>query len=95
MALMSWATHVIQWPVQRVAKPRGEANLIKTGLSSDCRLQLACMKLELLVTVGQHTTVNTFPELVHTAHHTTKIGGARRAYIKLGPKVNPVIGVKL
>ncbi len=25
----------------------------KTGLSSDCRLQLACMKLELLVTARQ------------------------------------------
>jgi hypothetical protein len=25
----------------------------KAGLSSDCRLQLACMKLELLVTAGQ------------------------------------------
>ena len=25
----------------------------KVGLSSDCRLQLACMKLESLVTVGQ------------------------------------------
>ncbi len=25
----------------------------KVGLSSDCRLQLACMKLELLVTAGQ------------------------------------------
>ena len=25
----------------------------KTGLSSDCRLQLACMKLESLVTAGQ------------------------------------------
>ena len=25
----------------------------KTGLSSDCRLQLACMKLELLVIVRQ------------------------------------------
>jgi hypothetical protein len=28
------------------------------------------VKLELLVTVGQHTTVNTFPGLVHTARHT-------------------------
>ena len=46
----------------------------KAGLSSDCRLQLACMKSELLVTVGQHTTVNTFPGLVHTARHTTKVG---------------------
>ena len=26
---------------------------LKAGLSSDCRLQPACMKLELLVTVGQ------------------------------------------
>jgi hypothetical protein len=32
------------------------------------------MKSELLVTVGQHTTVNTFPGLVHTARHTTKVG---------------------
>ncbi len=27
--------------------------ILKTGLSSDCRLQLAYMKLELLVTAGQ------------------------------------------
>ena len=60
--------------VQRAAKPRGGANPIKAGLSSDCRLQLACMKSELLVTVGQHTAVNTFPGLVHTARHTTKVG---------------------
>ena len=59
---------------QRVANPRGGANLSKADLSSDCRLQPACMKLELLVTVGQHTTVNTFPGLVHTARHTTKVG---------------------
>ena len=26
---------------------------VKASLSSDCRLQLACMKLELLVTAGQ------------------------------------------
>ena len=46
----------------------------KAGLSSDCRLQLACMKEELLVTAGQHTAVNMFPGLVHTARHTTKVG---------------------
>ena len=46
------------------------ANRIKRGLSSDCRLQLACMKSELLVTAGQHTAVNMFPGLVHTARHT-------------------------
>ena len=32
------------------------------------------MKVELLVTVGQHTTVNTFPGLVHTARHTMEAG---------------------
>ncbi len=35
MAFMPWAAHVIQWPVQWAAKPQGEANPIKTGLSSD------------------------------------------------------------
>ena len=69
MALMSWATHTLQWPVQWVAKPRGGANPIKAGLSWDCRLQLACMNVESLVTAGQHTAVNTFPGLVHTARH--------------------------
>ena len=54
----------------------GEQNL-KNGLSSDCRLQLACMKLELLVIVDQHATVNTFPGLVHTARHTMRVGNTR------------------
>ena len=49
----------------------------KAGLSSDCRLQLACMKSESLVIAGQHTAVNTFPGLVHTARHTTKAGNTR------------------
>jgi hypothetical protein len=48
----------------------------KPGLSGDCRLQLACMNAELLVTAGQHTAVNAFPGLVHTARHTTKAGHA-------------------
>ena len=42
----------------------------KTILSSDCRLQLACMKPESLVIADQHAAVNTFPGLVHTARHT-------------------------
>ena len=45
--------------------------------SSDCRLQLACMKSESLVIAGQHTAVNTFPGLVHTARHTTKVDNTR------------------
>ena len=44
----------------------------KRRLSSDCRLQLACMKSELLVIADQHAAVNTFPGLVHTARHTMR-----------------------
>ena len=48
-----------------------EVELIsKRCLSSDCTLQLEYMKLESLVIVDQHATVNTFPGLVHTARHT-------------------------
>ena len=49
----------------------------KKRLSSDCRLQLACMKSELLVIADQHAAVNTFPGLVHTARHTMRAGGTR------------------
>ena len=49
----------------------------KSRLSSDCRLQLACMKLELLVIADQHAAVNTFPGLVHTARHTMGAGNTR------------------
>ena len=49
----------------------------KAGLSTDCTLQLECMKLESLVIAYQHDAVNTFPGLVHTARHTIRVGGAR------------------
>ena len=49
---------------------------LKARPSSDCRLQLACMKLESLVIAGQHTAVNVFLSLVHTARQATKVGGA-------------------
>jgi hypothetical protein len=49
----------------------------KAGLSSDCRLQLACMKSESLVSADQQAALNTFPGLVHTARHTTKAGCTR------------------
>ena len=52
----------------------------KNGLSSDCRLQLAYMKLELLVIADQHAAVNTFPGLVHTARHTMRAGNTRSQY---------------
>ncbi len=57
----------------------GNVELIsKNHLSSDCTLQLECMKLESLVIVDQHATVNTFPGLVHAARHTMGVGSTRR-----------------
>ena len=50
----------------------------KSRLSSDCTLQLECMKLESLVIADQHAAVNTFPGLVHTARHTMGVGFTRR-----------------
>ena len=49
---------------------------LKPTPSWDCRLQLACMNVESLVTAGQHTAVNTFPGLVHTARHVMEAGNA-------------------
>ncbi len=49
----------------------------KASLSSDCSLQLDYMKLESLVIADQHAVVNTFPGLVHTARHITKVGCTR------------------
>ena len=51
---------------------------LKACLSPDWSLQLDSMKLESLVIVDQHATVNTFPGLVHTARHTMGIGSTRR-----------------
>ena len=56
------------------SQPARGSQSTKSSLSSDGRLQPASLKWELLVTVGQHTTVNPFPGLVHTARHTTKVG---------------------
>ena len=49
----------------------------KAGLSSDWGLQLDPMKSESLVIADQHAAVNTFPGLVHTARHVTKVGNTR------------------
>ena len=49
----------------------------KAGLSTDCSLQLACTKLELLVIANQKVAVNTCPGLVHTARHTMRVDNTR------------------
>ncbi len=73
---------------------------LKTGLSSDCSLQLDCMKSESLVIADQHAAVNTFPGLVHTARHAMEVGSTRSRWPNpdlLGEelsKVRPVTGAK-
>ena len=64
-ATMGWTTgsHTARW-----------SESLKPSPSWDCRLQLACMNVELLVTVGQNTTVNTFSGLVHTARQVMEVG---------------------
>ena len=66
----------------------------KTGPSSDCRLQLACMKSELLVIADQNAAVNAFPGLVHTARHTMEVGGAQSRQVNMSSKAKPMTGVK-
>ena len=73
MPLMTWATHVLQWQSYRGKQNREVEQIPKSCPSSDCRLQPACMKSELLVIADQHAAVNTFPGLVHTARHTTRV----------------------
>ena len=68
--------------------------------SSDRSLQLDSVKVESLVIADQHAAVNTFPGLVHTARHTTKVGCTRSAWANPASaggqrtKVWSVIGVK-
>ena len=61
----------------KVQQNREVERITKLGLSSDCRLQLAYMKLELLVIANQNVAVNTFPGFVHTARQTMKVGNTR------------------
>ena len=49
----------------------------KDNLNSDCGLQLAHMKSELLVIPDQHAGVNAFPGLVHTARQAMGVGSTR------------------
>ena len=63
--------------VNRGKQSREAEQTPKSRPSSDRRLQPACVKSESLVIVGQHTTVNTFPGLVHTARHTMRVGNTR------------------
>ena len=49
----------------------------KSSLSSDCGLQPAHMKPELLVIPNQNVGVNAFSGLVHTARHAMGVGSTQ------------------
>ena len=78
---MSWATHVLQWLETKCSELARVSESQKANLSSDCRLQLAYMKSELLVIANQNVAVNAFPGLVHTARHTTEVGSTRSQWL--------------
>ncbi len=63
--------------VTKGCKPARGSQSQKDRLSSDRSLQLDFVKLESLVIADQHAAVNTFPGLVHTARHTTKVDCTR------------------
>ena len=52
--------------------------ILNARLSSDCSLQLENIKMESLVIVDQHATVNLYLSLVHTARHIMGAGFAQR-----------------
>ena len=72
--LMPWATRMIQWTLQWVAKSQDGANPIKGVPSSDRRLQLASLKPESLVIADQHAAVNTFSSFALTARQLKGVG---------------------
>ncbi len=76
-----------------------QSQSLKAGLSSDCSLQLGCMKSESLVIADQHAAVNTFPGLVHTARQAMEAGNTRSRWPnslceREAPKVGSVTGAK-
>ena len=76
-ALMSWATHTLQWRKTTGCKPATASESLKFRLSSDWGLQPDPMKSESVVIADQHAAVNTFSGLVQIkgAWQRTKQGG--------------------
>ncbi len=66
--------------ITKSCKPVRASESQKDSLSSDCGLQPAHTKSELLVIPNQHVGVNAFPGLVHTARHAMGVGSAQSQY---------------
>ena len=76
------APYVLGYTRNTMAVNRGMQNreverTPKSRPSSDRGLQPAHVKSESLVIADQHAAVNTFPGLVHTARHTTRVCNTR------------------
>ena len=79
MALIGWATHVLQWYLQKVTKMKIGVNLIKITLVRIVGCNSPYMKAESLVIVDQHATVNLYLGLVLPARHTLEVRQVRRS----------------
>ena len=66
--------------ITKSCKPVRASESQKDSLSSDCGLQPAHTKSELLVIPNQNVGVNTFPGVVHTARHAMGVGSAQSQY---------------
>ena len=75
--------------ITKRSEPAKGSETQKSSLSSDWRLKFAFMKPELLVMAGQHTAVNTFPGLVHTARHTMRVGNRNKVAVSEGAAGSP------
>ena len=73
MVLIGWATRVLQRFLQNAAIMKIGANRIKITLVRIVKLQLVNMKMESIVIVNQHVTVNKYLSFVHTARHMLEV----------------------
>ena len=76
VAFIGWATHVLQWKLQKVTSIKDILLIFKNFRGSDYKLQLAYMKLESLVIANQNVAVNMYLGLVHTARHMQRVSFA-------------------
>ena len=92
MALTSGAANVLQWQVQREARPRGGANRLKPAPVQIGRLQPAPMKPESLVIGDQPRPGEYVPEPCTHRPSSHESWGYPKS--PQAPTVKPVIGTK-
>ena len=68
--------------------------ILKNRLSSDCTLQLECMKVESLVIADQHAAVNTFSNFALTARQVREVGNTQSTVFIRGTTVGSITKTK-